>query len=145
MFITGLWGVVNNAGIDLYGDVEFLTLDLYRRVADVNLFGTISVTKTFLPLIRKSKGFPVIFCCCWIDWFNDTFYSNLFRRRVLQVFVLKACSWVKWLNIVKTKDFPDLSPLKEIWMSIGFLKSNTIGGIKSNSAQWLYDRFDYSF
>lgn len=52
----GLWGVVNNAGIDLYGDVEFLTLDLYRRVADVNLFGTISVTKTFLPLIRKSKG-----------------------------------------------------------------------------------------
>lgn len=60
-FIPGLWGVVNNAGIDLYGDVEFLTLDLYRRVADVNLFGTISVTKTFLPLIRKSKGFRSFF------------------------------------------------------------------------------------
>lgn len=53
--------MVNNAGIDLYGDVEFLTLDLYRRVADVNLFGTISVTKTFLPLIRKSKGSRLFF------------------------------------------------------------------------------------
>ncbi|XP_061181383.1 D-beta-hydroxybutyrate dehydrogenase, mitochondrial-like [Saccostrea echinata] len=52
----GLWGIVNNAGIDLYGDVELLTMDLYRRVMDVNLFGMINVTKIFLPLIRKSKG-----------------------------------------------------------------------------------------
>ncbi|XP_048728277.2 retinol dehydrogenase 7-like [Ostrea edulis] len=52
----GLWGVVNNAGIDLYGDVELLTMSMYRRVADVNLFGMMEVTKTFLPLLRKSKG-----------------------------------------------------------------------------------------
>ncbi|XP_022308697.1 D-beta-hydroxybutyrate dehydrogenase, mitochondrial-like [Crassostrea virginica] len=56
----GLWGVVNNAGIDLYGDVELLTMDLYRKVADVNLWGTIHVTKVFLPLIRKSKGRVII-------------------------------------------------------------------------------------
>lgn len=31
-------------------------MELYRRVADVNLFGVVHVTKTFLPMIRKSKG-----------------------------------------------------------------------------------------
>ncbi|XP_048728279.2 D-beta-hydroxybutyrate dehydrogenase, mitochondrial-like isoform X1 [Ostrea edulis] len=52
----GLWAVVNNAGIDSFGDIEFCTLDMYRRVAEVNLFGMIHVTKVFLPLVRKSKG-----------------------------------------------------------------------------------------
>ncbi|XP_061176159.1 D-beta-hydroxybutyrate dehydrogenase, mitochondrial-like [Saccostrea echinata] len=52
----GLWAVVNNAGIDFYGDIEFCTIDMYRRVAEVNLFGMINVTKAFLPMIRKSKG-----------------------------------------------------------------------------------------
>lgn len=61
---------MNNAGIDLYGDVELLTMDLYRKVADVNLWGTIHVTKVFLPLIRKSKGIEMLcdfFCTCIIN------------------------------------------------------------------------------
>ncbi|CAH2247861.1 D-beta-hydroxybutyrate dehydrogenase, mitochondrial-like [Pelobates cultripes] len=52
----GLWGVVNNAGIATYGDVEFTGLDTYKKVADVNLWGTIRVTKVFLPLVRRAKG-----------------------------------------------------------------------------------------
>lgn len=52
----GLWALVNNAGIDCYGDIEFSPTEFYRRVADVNLFGMVHVTKTFLPMIRKSKG-----------------------------------------------------------------------------------------
>lgn len=52
----GLWALVNNAGIDCFGDIEFCPMELYRRVADVNLFGMVHVTKTFLPMIRKSKG-----------------------------------------------------------------------------------------
>lgn len=52
----GLWALVNNAGIDCFGDIEFCPMEFYRRVADVNLFGMVHVTKTFLPMIRKSKG-----------------------------------------------------------------------------------------
>ncbi|XP_077204060.1 D-beta-hydroxybutyrate dehydrogenase, mitochondrial-like [Paroedura picta] len=52
----GLWGLVNNAGIASFGDVEFTTLEKYQAVADVNLWGTIRVTKAFLPLIRRAKG-----------------------------------------------------------------------------------------
>ncbi|KAM9317090.1 D-beta-hydroxybutyrate dehydrogenase, mitochondrial-like isoform 1-T1 [Gastrophryne carolinensis] len=52
----GLWGLVNNAGIATFGEVEFTTMDTYKQAADVNLWGTIRVTKAFLPLIRHAKG-----------------------------------------------------------------------------------------
>ncbi|XP_069474688.1 D-beta-hydroxybutyrate dehydrogenase, mitochondrial-like [Ambystoma mexicanum] len=52
----GLWGVVNNAGITTFGAVEFTSLDKYKEVAEVNLWGTVRVTKAFLPLIRRAKG-----------------------------------------------------------------------------------------
>ncbi|XP_018422822.1 PREDICTED: D-beta-hydroxybutyrate dehydrogenase, mitochondrial-like [Nanorana parkeri] len=52
----GLWGLVNNAGIATFGEVEFTSLDTYKETADVNLWGTIRVTKAVLPLIRRSKG-----------------------------------------------------------------------------------------
>ncbi|MEE6501464.1 hypothetical protein FKM82_004195 [Ascaphus truei] len=52
----GLWGLVNNAGISTFGEVEFTTLDKYKEMADVNLWGTVRVTKAFLPLIRRAQG-----------------------------------------------------------------------------------------
>ncbi|XP_043926581.1 D-beta-hydroxybutyrate dehydrogenase, mitochondrial-like [Protopterus annectens] len=51
-----LWCIVNNAGIITYGEVEFTSLRKYKEVAEVNLWGTVRVTKAFLPLIRRSKG-----------------------------------------------------------------------------------------
>lgn len=59
-FIPGLWGLVNNAGILTVGPVEWIPLDAYKKVADVNLWGLIDVTKTFLPLVKKAKGRIVI-------------------------------------------------------------------------------------
>lgn len=52
----GLWGLVNNAGIARSGFIEWLSIDSYRKVADVNLFGLIEVTNNFLPLIKRNKG-----------------------------------------------------------------------------------------
>ena len=59
-FIPGLWGLVNNAGILTVGPVEWIPLDAYKKVADVNLWGLIDVTKTFLPLVKRAKGRIVI-------------------------------------------------------------------------------------
>ncbi|XP_033735857.1 D-beta-hydroxybutyrate dehydrogenase, mitochondrial-like [Pecten maximus] len=56
----GLWAIVNNAGIDFPGDVELATVDQYRKCAEVNLYGMIRVIKTFLPMIRKSKGGRIV-------------------------------------------------------------------------------------
>lgn len=47
---------MNNAGIASFGDVEFTSMEKYQRVADINLWGTIRVTKAFLPLIRRARG-----------------------------------------------------------------------------------------
>lgn len=52
----GLWSLVNNAGLNMLGDVELCTMDMYYRVGEVNIYGMVRVTKAFLPLIRKSKG-----------------------------------------------------------------------------------------
>ncbi|XP_078522527.1 D-beta-hydroxybutyrate dehydrogenase, mitochondrial-like [Lissotriton helveticus] len=52
----GLWGVVNNAGISTFGEVEFTSMETYKEVAEVNLWGTVRVTKACLPLLRRAKG-----------------------------------------------------------------------------------------
>jgi len=54
---AGLWGLMNNAGAMVaVGLPEWTTVADYRRQCDVNLFGLIDVTLTFLPLVRKSRG-----------------------------------------------------------------------------------------
>ncbi|KAG7487495.1 hypothetical protein MATL_G00024160 [Megalops atlanticus] len=52
----GLWAVVNNAGVSTFGEVEFTSMETYKQVSEVNLWGTIRVTKALLPLIRRAKG-----------------------------------------------------------------------------------------
>lgn len=52
----GLWAVVNNAGVSTFGEVEFTSMDTYKQVSEINLWGVIRVTKAVLPLIRKAKG-----------------------------------------------------------------------------------------
>ncbi|TTH84665.1 D-beta-hydroxybutyrate dehydrogenase, mitochondrial [Bagarius yarrelli] len=51
-----LWAVVNNAGVSSFGEVEFTTINTYKNLAEVNLWGSIRVTKAVLPLIRRAKG-----------------------------------------------------------------------------------------
>ncbi|XP_069192407.1 LOW QUALITY PROTEIN: 17-beta-hydroxysteroid dehydrogenase type 6 [Procambarus clarkii] len=52
----GLWAVINNAGIAAFTEIEWCPLSEFRRVYEVNSLGPIRVTKTFLPLLRNSKG-----------------------------------------------------------------------------------------
>ncbi|XP_039619421.1 estradiol 17-beta-dehydrogenase 2 [Polypterus senegalus] len=54
---TVLWGVVNNAGVLGYvTDAEVLPVTVYQKNMAVNFFGAVQVSKTFLPLLRHSKG-----------------------------------------------------------------------------------------
>ncbi|XP_053566170.1 D-beta-hydroxybutyrate dehydrogenase, mitochondrial [Bombina bombina] len=62
----GLWGLVNNAGISSFGEVEFTSIDKYKEVTDVNLWGTIRITKAFLPFIRRAQGRVV----CMVSMFG---------------------------------------------------------------------------
>lgn len=51
-----LWGLVNNAGIHIWGEVEWATMNAYHQLFEVNVFGMVRVTRAFLPLLRASRG-----------------------------------------------------------------------------------------
>ena len=53
---SGIWGLVNNAGIAIAGPMEFMPMERIREQFEINFFGQISVTQRFLPLIRQGKG-----------------------------------------------------------------------------------------
>ncbi|XP_040838474.1 corticosteroid 11-beta-dehydrogenase isozyme 2 [Ochotona curzoniae] len=54
---TGLWGLVNNAGLnDIVADVELSPVATFRNCMEVNFFGALELTKGLLPLLRRSRG-----------------------------------------------------------------------------------------
>jgi NAD(P)-dependent dehydrogenase (short-subunit alcohol dehydrogenase family) len=53
---SGLDGLVNNAGIGMARPLEYITPDDLEEVFDINVFGQLAVTQSFLPLIRAARG-----------------------------------------------------------------------------------------
>nr|XP_046250093.1 estradiol 17-beta-dehydrogenase 2 [Scatophagus argus] len=54
---TGLWGLVNNAGVfQCPADAELQPIAAYRFCMDVNFLGAVKMSQVFLPLLRRSRG-----------------------------------------------------------------------------------------
>lgn len=51
----GIYGLVNNAGINIRGYFEALSEEEMRRVFEVNVFGTMAVTRAVLPHMRMAR------------------------------------------------------------------------------------------
>lgn len=51
-----LWAVVNNAGVAVFCEIEWCSVQEFQKIMDVNVFGIVRVTKGFLPLLRQSEG-----------------------------------------------------------------------------------------
>lgn len=47
--------LVNNAGVMCFGEFEWQTNAIIEHQVNVNLFGTMNFTRSFLPLVRKHK------------------------------------------------------------------------------------------
>jgi len=52
----GLTGLINNAGIGVFGPVETVSIDDLRRIYEVNVFGQVAAIQAFLPLLRAGRG-----------------------------------------------------------------------------------------
>lgn len=52
----GLWGVVNNAGIIRMGLIDWMPIEEYKEIVDVNVWGVVAVTKRFIPLVIRQQG-----------------------------------------------------------------------------------------
>ncbi len=51
-----LFCLVNNAGIDVGGALEFLPLEDFRMQLEVNVIGQLALTQACLPMLRKTSG-----------------------------------------------------------------------------------------
>ena len=51
-----LWGLVHNAGWSTFGEVEWVSMKTYRKIAEINVFGLMLGTQKILPLLRPQKG-----------------------------------------------------------------------------------------
>lgn len=57
-----LWAVVNNAGIAIPGNVDFLAIDDFRKVLEVNFFAAVQITQLCIPLLKQSRGRIINIC-----------------------------------------------------------------------------------
>jgi NAD(P)-dependent dehydrogenase (short-subunit alcohol dehydrogenase family) len=48
--------LVNNAGINISGAMEFMPLMKFRKQLEVNLVGQLALTQACLPMLRKARG-----------------------------------------------------------------------------------------
>ena len=55
---------MNNAGILVHGPVEWNTVAEMQNVMDVNLWGTVRITKAMLSLVKKARGRIVNMSSC---------------------------------------------------------------------------------
>ncbi len=53
---AGLASLVNNAGIGIFGPLELIGIEQFRRQLDVNVTGQLAVTQAVLPLLRRARG-----------------------------------------------------------------------------------------
>jgi len=53
---TGLWAVVNNAGVAISAPLECVPMDVMRMQLETNVLGALAVSQRFLPLLRASRG-----------------------------------------------------------------------------------------
>lgn len=53
---SGLSGLINNAGIGVGGPIEYVDLNRFRALLEVNTFGPVALTQAFMPMVRKSRG-----------------------------------------------------------------------------------------
>ncbi|CAL8979519.1 3-phenylpropionate-dihydrodiol/cinnamic acid-dihydrodiol dehydrogenase [Cellulomonas sp. T2.31MG-18] len=53
---AGLAGLVNNAGIGVFGPLELIPVEQFRRQLEVNVTGQLAITQAALPLLRRARG-----------------------------------------------------------------------------------------
>jgi NAD(P)-dependent dehydrogenase (short-subunit alcohol dehydrogenase family) len=53
---AGLDGLVDNAGIAVFGPPEIIPIEKFRHQLEVNVTGQLAVTQALLPLLRRARG-----------------------------------------------------------------------------------------
>ncbi len=62
--VSATWGgldlLVNNAGVAGGGRIDLCTMDEWRWITEVNLFGVVRGTRTFVPLFKRQRSGHIV-------------------------------------------------------------------------------------
>ena len=83
MVFVGLWGIVNNAGVNQMGFIEWLSIEDMKKGMEINFWGAVRVVKSMLPLVKKTNGRIVN-----IISFAGKIYEKLHKRNSAFAFLL---------------------------------------------------------
>lgn len=61
--ISGLWAVLNTAGVPCRGRYDGQDSAYWDAVVKLNVTGTLKVSRTFMPLLRSKKGIQRFAVC----------------------------------------------------------------------------------
>ncbi|CAF1059118.1 unnamed protein product [Rotaria sordida] len=65
-----LHALVNNAGIAAIGYIDWTSMEIMRKVMNVNYFGHVAMTKKFLPLLIAKRDSRVVNICSILGFFS---------------------------------------------------------------------------
>jgi len=55
-----LWCLINNAGICVFANIDWASMQAYRKVFEVNFFAVVALTKFMLPLLKRNRNSRII-------------------------------------------------------------------------------------
>lgn len=104
--------LINNAGISMRAEIKDATIDVIKKVMDINFFGTVYCTKFALPYITEKKGIIVGIS-------SIAGYRGLPGRSGYSASKFALHGWLESIK-VELKD----SGVHVMWVCPGFTSSN---------------------
>ena len=83
--------------------IDWASMSIFKRTADVNLWGVIEVTKTFLPLIKKVQGRVVNFSSVCGKEFTQQPLTNLHAAFMARYLAPISCRESAFVTILLMK------------------------------------------
>lgn len=97
--------MVNNAGVmPTFTPCEWTTIEEFEGVCKVNLFGTINVSLTFLPLLRKSRGRLVNVCSVTSNCGYPGITNYVISKAAVKMFTI--C--LRYISVIAFKSKPKI-------------------------------------
>lgn len=101
--------LINNAGISGgYTKAEDVTAEMMLQTYDTNVFGIVRVTKSFLPLLRKSSAPVIVNVSSGLGSFETVFNPVKIEFKVNNLHYNSSKSAVNMLTVQYAKAFPDI-------------------------------------
>jgi NAD(P)-dependent dehydrogenase (short-subunit alcohol dehydrogenase family) len=108
--VSELKALINNAGVMIFGEFEWLTEQHILRQIDVNLVGAMRTTKSFCSMLRKYRGtskHPCPFCCSTVTSINNflvTHYMHTDGRHLCCCTIWHiSCVPTFWMNSASSR------------------------------------------